>query len=110
MAEITQSQIVSALAAQGTTAATQELILNFLNTAAIRTNDPHRSFGTEFRELGINDSVAQSIIDRRNGLSRFTQLTELANKLDFGEDTFKTLLDTFSRCVTKVSTIRFPSA
>src|SRR5881394_3957644 len=112
--------ISNKLAAEGTTAQTKQLILDFLNTASSTSSiagieavegpvfdDPKRGYGDQFRDYDIGNTVAQRIIDKRNGLGSFTNLTQLAGISRFGTDKFDDLLYSFSQRVTKISAIRF---
>ena len=120
MPGLSASYIANKLAAEGTTAKTKQLILDFLNSASITSDiagaesvegpvfdDPGHGYGDEFRDYDIGDTVAQRIIDKRDSLMGFTNLTQLAGISNFGEDNFNDLLYSFSRRVTQISAIRF---
>ncbi|NCA71280.1 MAG: hypothetical protein EOM91_14505 [Sphingobacteriia bacterium] len=120
MAGITASYINWKLAAEGTTQATRDLILAFLNdapnAAAIAgvepgegpiVDDPTEGFGDQVRDYDIGIDVAQRIIDRRNSLGGFTVLTQLAGISHFGRDKLHDLIYSLSRTVHAITAIRF---
>ena len=120
MAGISASYITWKLAAEGTTQATQDLILAFLNAApnaaAIAgvepaegpiVDDTTEGFGDQVRDYDIGIDVAQRIINKRNGLGGFTSLSELAGISHFGPDKLNDLIFSFSRTVHAITAIRF---
>ena len=120
MAGLSSSYISWKLAAEGTTTATQNLILQFLNSApnaaAIAGIEPQegpivddrtQGYGDQIRDYDIGIDVAQRIINKRNSLGGFTQLTQLAGISHFGRDKLHDLLYSFSRIVHEISAIRF---
>ena len=120
MSGLSTSSITSRLAAEGTTAATQLLILQFLNgaanAAALAGNEPQAGpvedspgsgYGDQVRVYDIGPVVAQRIIARRSAVGGFTALTQLAGIKGFGADKFNDLLYSFSRSLYEVSGIVF---
>jgi len=120
MAGVSASYINWKLAAEGTTQATQDLILAFLNAApnaaAIAgvepvegpiVDDTTEGFGDQVRDYDIGIDVAQRIINKRNSLGGFTSLTELAGISHFGQDKLNDLIVSFSRTVHAITAIRF---
>ncbi len=120
MSGLSASTITSRLAAEGTTPATQQLILQFLNGVASAAalagvepqegpveDSPSSGFGDQVRDYDIGLVVAQRILARRNGLGSFTALTQLAGIKGLGIDKFNDLLYSFTLCVHEVSGIVF---
>jgi len=120
MAGVSASYITGRLAAEGTTAATIEIILQFLNSATSAAviagiepqegpiaDDPARGFGDQVRDYDIGVPVAQRIINRRTALGGFTSVTQLAGLSGFGADKFNDLLFSFTRTVYEISAIQF---
>ena len=120
MAGITAAYISARLAASGTTAATRDVILQFLNSATNAASlagieaqegpiadDPARGFGDQVRDYDIGITVAQRLIDRRNALGAFTSLTQLAGIAGFGADKFDDLLYSFAKSVYEITAIQF---
>ena len=120
MAGLSTSYIISKLAAEGTTTATQNLILSFLNGASNAAAiagiepqegpvyaDPTRGYGDQVRDYDIGERVAQRIIDKRDCLGGFTSLTQLAGISHFGTDKFNDLLYSFTQIVYEISAVKF---
>lgn len=120
MGGLTASYIINKLAAEGTTTKTKQLILDFLNSASSAAaiagvepkegpvfDDPSKGYGDQVRDYDIGIKVAQRIINKRNALGGFTNLTQLAGISYFAEDKFNDLLYSFSQRVTEISAIRF---
>lgn len=120
MNDLSSSYIINKLSAEGTTAATKNLILQFLNEAssatAIAGIEPQEGpvvdelterFGDQVRDYDIGIDVAQRIIDKRNSLGGFTNLSQLANINYFGVDKFNDLLYSFSKVIYEISAIQF---
>ena len=120
MAGLTASYINNKLSAEGTTNKTKDLILEFLNTAPSAAtiagtepkegpvfDDPEEGYGDQIRDYDIGKTVAQRIINKRNTLGGFTNLSQLAGISRFGQDKFNDLLYSFSKRVTQISTVRF---
>lgn len=120
MGGLSSSYINNKLAAEGTTAATKALILQFLNEAPNAAalagvepqegpvvDDPSEGYGDQIRDYDIGLTVAQRILDKRDNLGGFSNLTELAGISYFGADKFNDLLYSFSRTVYEVSAIQF---
>lgn len=121
MSGLSTSTITSRLAAAGTTAATQQIILQFLNgvssAAALAGTEPQdgpvedspsSGYGDQVRDYDIGLLVAQRILNKRSTLGgSFTALTQLANIKGFGLDKFNDLLHTFTRSLYEVSGIVF---
>ena len=120
MSGLSVSTISNRLAAEGTTAATQQLILQFLNgvasAAALAGTEPQSGPiedspasgpGDQIHDYDIGITVAQRILNRRSTLGGFTALTQLSGIQGFGVDKFNDLLYSFTRCVHEVSGIVF---
>lgn len=120
MGGLSSSYITSKLAAEGTTQATKNLILEFLNTASSAAaiagtepqegpvvDEPGPGYGDQVRDYDIGIDVAQRIINKRNGLGAYTNLAQLQGIAYFGEDKFNDLLHSFARTVYEISTINF---
>ena len=120
MAGLTASYINNKLSAEGTTNKTKVLILEFLNTAPSAAaiagtepmegpvfDDPDEGYGDQVRDYDIGKTVAQRIINKRNTLGGFTDLSQLAGISRFGQDKFNDLIYSFSKRVTQISTVRF---
>lgn len=120
MAGLSVSYINSRMALLGITTKTKNLILDFLNTASSAAaiagvepkegpvfDDPKKGYGDQVRDYDIGMTVARRIINKRNALGGFTNLSQLANIRAFGKDKFNNLLYSFSKRVTEISAIRF---
>lgn len=120
MSGLTTATIGLRLAAQGTSAATQQLILQFLNgvtsaaaLAGLEQQDgpledsPTSGYGDQQRDYDIGIDVAQRILHKRNQLGGFSALAQLAGIKGLGVDKFNDLLFSFTRCVHEVSGIVF---
>lgn len=120
MSGLSAADIATILAAQGTTAATQQLIVQFLNgvasadaLAGVEAQDgpiedsPATGFGDQVRDYEIGPLVAQRILNRRSTIGGFTALTQLAQIKGLGSDKFKDLLYSFTRSVHQISGIEF---
>jgi hypothetical protein len=120
MAGLSSSFINWKLAAEGTTPATKDLILEFLNNApnaaAIAgvepvegpvVDDTTEGYGDQVRDYDIGIDVAQRIITKRNSLGGFTDLSQLAGISYFGKDKLNDLIFSFSRIVHSITAIRF---
>jgi hypothetical protein len=120
MAGLSASYINNTLAAEGITAATKQLILDFLNSAASAADiagkepregpifdDTEKGYGDQIRDYDIGIDVAKRIVSKRNALGGFTSLTQLAGISHFGADKFNDLLYSFSKRVAEISAIRF---
>lgn len=121
MSGLSTSTITSRLAAERTTTATQQLILQFLNGAASAAalagsepqdgpieDSPGSGSGDQVRDYDIGLVVAQRLIARRSALGgSYTSLVQLASVKGFGIDKFNDLLYTFSRSLSEVSGIAF---
>jgi hypothetical protein len=120
MGGISSSYINWKLAAEGTTQATKDLILQFLNNASGAAgiagtepvegpivDDPTEGYGDQVRDYDIGLDVAQRIVNKRNSLGGFTNLNQLAGINYFGKDKFNDLVFSFSRIVYEISAIRF---
>ena len=120
MAGLSSSYINWKLAAEGTTAATQDLILGFLNDvpnaqalAGVEpvhgpiVDEPGVGYGDQIRDYDIGVDVAQRILNRRSSLGSFTSLTQLAGIPYFGQDKFNDLLYSFARTVHAITHIQF---
>lgn len=120
MSGLTASYINWKMAAEGTTAATKAIILDFINTApnaaAIAgiepsegpvVDEPGVGYGDQVRDYDIGITVAQQIISKRSSLGGFTNLTQLSNIKGFGQDKFNDLLYSFSKTVHEISAIQF---
>jgi hypothetical protein len=121
MSGLSTSTITNRLAATGTTAATQQLILQFLNgapSAAVLAgsepqegpieDSPSSGTGDQVRDYDIGLVVAQRLIARRSALGgSYSALTQLANIKGFGIDKFNDLIYTFTRSLHEVSGIVF---
>lgn len=120
MSGLSSYYIINKLAAEGTTATTKNLILQFLNTASSAAaiagvepqegpivDDPAEGFGDQIRDYDIGIDVAQRIVNKRNSLGGFTNLSQLANISYFGADKFNDLLYSFSGVIHEISAIQF---
>ena len=120
MAGLSASYINWKLAAEGTTQATRNLILDFLNhapnAAAIAgiepvsgpvVDDKTEGYGDQVRDYDIGIDVAQRILNKRNSLGGFTSLTQLAGISHFGKDKLNDLIFSFSRIVHAITAIQF---
>ena len=120
MSGLSSLAILNILAAEGTTAATKSLILDFLNAApnanAIAgiehqegpvVDDPGRGYGDQVADYDIGVVVAQRIIARRTSVGGFSDLTQLNGIRGFGADKFRDLLYSFASTVYEVSAIVF---
>jgi hypothetical protein len=120
MAGLSSSYINWKLVVEGTTTATKDLILQFLNSAANAAaiagyeqqegpivDDPSEGYGDQIRDYDIGIDVAQRIINKRDSLGGFTSLSQLAGISHFGKDKLNDLLFSFTRIVHEVSAIRF---
>jgi hypothetical protein len=120
MAGLSSSYINWKLAVEGITTATQNLILQFLNSATNAAaiagyepkegpivDDPTEGYGDQIRDYDIGIDVAQRIINKRDSLGGFTSLSQLAGISHFGKDKLNDLLCSFSRIVHEISAIRF---
>ena len=120
MAGVSAAYITNKLAAEGTTVATVNLILQFLNgatsAAAIAgvepqegpvVDDPARGFGDRVRDYDIGLTVAQHTLNKRAAVGTFTSLEQLAGIRGFGADKLHDLLFSFSRTVYEISAIQF---
>ena len=120
MAGLSVAYINNKLSAEGITTKTKDLILDFLNTAPTASgiagiepkegpvfDDPEEGYGDQIRDYDIGMTVAKRIINKRNALGGFTNLTQLANISHFAKDKFNDLLYSFSKRVTEISAIRF---
>jgi hypothetical protein len=120
MSGISSFSISNKLVVEGTTEATKNLILEFLNGAASASviagtepqegpvvDDPTSGFGDQVRDYDIGIEVAQRIIAKRNSLGSFASLTQLADIKGFGADKFNDVLYSFSQLVSEVSAINF---
>jgi hypothetical protein len=120
MSGLSSQAILNILAAEGTTAATKSLIIDFLNAAqnanAIAgvehqegpvVDDPGRGYGDQVADYDIGVVVAQRIIARRTSVGGFSDLTQLHGIRGFGEDKFRDLLYSFANTVYEVSAIVF---
>ncbi len=120
MAGLSASYINWKLAGEGTTQATKDLILQFLNNASNAlaiagdepvvgpiADDPTEGYGDQYRDYDVGTAVAQRIIDKRDSLGGFTSLSQLAGISYFGKDKFNDLLYSFSRTVHEITAIRF---
>ncbi len=120
MGGLTSTYINNKLVAEGTTQATKDLILIFLNAAANANtiagiepkagpivDDPMEGYGDQLRDYDIGVDVAQRIINKRNSLGGFTSLTQLSRINYFGQDKFNDLLFSFSNIVYEISAIKF---
>jgi hypothetical protein len=120
MSGLSTQAILNKLAAEGTTAATQSLIIDFLNAAPGASaiagiehqdgpveDDPTEGFGDQVADYDIGAVVAQRILARRNALGSFTSLTQLNGIRGFGADKLNDLLFSFSGSVYEISGIVF---
>jgi hypothetical protein len=120
MSGLSTFTIASRLAAEGTSSATQQLIVQFLNDAASAAaisglehqegpieDSPGSGTGDQVRDYDIGLVVAQRIIDRRTALGGFGSLAQLAGIKGLGLDKFNDLLYSFTRCVHAVNGIVF---
>lgn len=120
MAGLSASFINNILVSEAVTATTKQLILDFLNTAASAAaiagsepqegpvhDDPEEGYGDQIRDYDIGPTVAQRIINKRNSLGSFTDLSQLAGISHFAEDKFNDLIFSFAKCVSEISAIRF---
>ena len=120
MSGLTSQAILNKLAAEGTTPATQALILAFLNNAADANaiagiepqqgpveDDVAQGLGDQVADYDIGTVVAQRIIARRSTLGSFTDLAQLAGIRGFGADKFHDLLYSFAASVYEISAIVF---
>ena len=120
MGGLTASYIINKLAVEGTTTKTKQLILDFLNGASSAAaiagvepkegpvfDDPSEGYGDQVRDYDIGIKVAQRIINKRNALGGFANLTQLTRISYFAEDKFNDMLYSFSQRVTEISAIRF---
>lgn len=121
MSGLSTSTITSRLAATGTSTATQQLILQFLNTATNASvlagiepqegpveDAPGSGYGDQVRDYDIGLVVAQRVIARRTALGgSYSALTQLANIKGLGIDKFNDLLYTFRSSVYEVSSVVF---
>jgi hypothetical protein len=120
MSGLSSAFISNRLAAEGTTAQTQQLILQYLNAvasaAALAGTEPQQGpiedspasgTGDQVRDYDIGSIVAQRILARRTALGGFSALTQLAGIKGFGADKFNDLLYSFTRCVHAVGGIVF---
>ena len=120
MSGLSTSTITATLAAQGTSAATQQLILQFLNGVANANalagiepqqgpveDSPASGPGDQVRDYDIGPLVAQRILNRRASLGSFSALTQLAGIKGFGTDKFNDLLFSFTGSVHAVAGIQF---
>ena len=120
MGGLSSYYIASKLAAEGTTAKTRQLILDFLNSASSAAqiagtepregpvvDDPDAGYGDQVHDYDIGIDVAQRIINKRNALGGFTNLTQLSGINYFAEDKFNDLLYSFAQQVSEISAIRF---
>jgi hypothetical protein len=108
------------MSSEGITERTKELILEFLNDAPSAAaiagqehvegpvfDDPEEGYGDQVRDYDIGVTVAQRILNKRNRLGGFTDLSQLANISHFGRDKFHDLLYSFAKRVLNVVGIRF---
>ena len=120
MSGLSTSTITATLAAQGTSAATQQLILLFLNGVANPNalagiepqqgpveDSPASGPGDQVRDYDIGPLVAQRILNRRASLGSFSALTQLAGIKGFGTDKFNDLLFSFTGSAHAVAGIQF---
>jgi hypothetical protein len=120
MSGLSSQAILNMLAAEGTTAVTKSLILDFLNAAQSANDiagvehqegpvvdDPSRGYGDQVADYDIGVVVARRIIARRSALGGFSDLTQLDGIRGFGPDKFHDLLYSFARTVYEVSAIIF---
>jgi len=120
MSGLTASYITWKMAAEGTTAATKTIILDFLNAAPDAAtiagiepsegpivDEPGAGYGDQVRDYDIGITVAQRIINRRTSLGGFTDLTQLSGIRGFGQDKFNDLLYSFSKTIHEISAIQF---
>jgi hypothetical protein len=119
MSGLTATYINWKMAAEGTTATTKAIILDFLNAApnaaTIAGIEPSEGpvvdeigvgYGDQVRDYDIGITVAQRIINKRTSLGGFTNLTQLTNIKGFGQDKFNDLLYSFSKTVHEISAIQ----
>ncbi len=120
MGGLSTGYINDKLNAEGTTDKTKQLLLEFLNTAQSAAaiagtepiegpvfDDPAEGYGDQYRDYDIGLTVAQRIIDKRNGLGGFSTLDQLAGISHFGRDKFNDLLHSFSMRVSEISAVNF---
>lgn len=120
MGGLTSSTILAKLAAAGTTAATQSIILEFLNSvpdaAALAgvepvegpiVDDPSYGWGDQVRDYDIGLTVAQRILTKRASLGSYSSLTQLGHITGLGPDKFNDLLYAFTTAVYEISSIDF---
>jgi len=120
MGGLTSSYINNTLAALGTTEATKDLILAFLNNAPNAASiagfeptegpivdDPLEGYGDQIKDYDIGHDVAQRIINKRNALGGFTSLSQLSGISYFGQDKFNDLLYSFTKVVYEITAIKF---
>ena len=120
MSGLSASTISATLAAQGTSTATQQLVLQFLNgvgnAGALAGLEPQQGpvedspasgLGDQVRDYDIGPLVAQRILNRRATLGSFSTLTQLAGIKGFGADKFNDLLFSFTGSVHAIAGIQF---
>lgn len=120
MSGLSAPTIHALLAAEGADAATQGLILQFLNAvpsaAALAGTEPQQGpvedspasgSGDQLRDYDIGLVVAQRILARRTALGGFSALTQLQQIKGLGADKVRDLLYSFMRSVHTIAGIRF---
>lgn len=120
MSGLSASTITSTLAAHGTDAATQALIVQFLNNVGSAAalagtehqagpvfDDPTSGSGVQARGYDIGLTVAQRIVTQRANLGGFSSLAQLAHIKGFGADKFNDLIYSFTRVVHELTAIEF---
>jgi len=120
MSGLTTSYILAKLAAAGTTTATKNIILEFLNTVPDAAtlagmepvegpivDDPSYGWGNQVRDYDIGMTVAQRIFTNRPSLGSYTSLTQLSRANGFSPDKFNDLLYAFTTTAHEISSIDF---
>lgn len=120
MSGLSTSTIHALLAAEGADAATQGLLLQFLNAAPSAValagaepqhgpveDSPSSGSGDQLRDYDIGLVVAQRILARRAALGGFSSLAQLQQVKGFGADKFRDLLYSFMRSVHGIAGIQF---